>query len=119
MYKKFEVWLDRIMEQQFPDDMIAICFNLYESSAGHYFIELVGTDHFDLEDTGWIYDEVFDTSRTLLNLEYDLEWEDMLEKVVSTVKEYLQYGTNATRLKAYQGIGAGFVEGDVEIIYSK
>ena len=43
----FFSWMDGILKREFPEDTVAICFNLYEEQDNHWGVELVGTDEYD------------------------------------------------------------------------
>ncbi len=43
----------------------------------------------------------------------------MLEGVIAALKQYLNNGLHADVLKAYAGVGVGFVDGDMVILYVK
>ena len=44
-------------------------------------------------------------------------WENILEDVKTGLNKYLADGSRADILKSRQGVGLGFVDGDVEILY--
>ena len=60
LYDTIEKWLDDILQQSIPDDVLALNFNLYDDGDYSWSIELVGTDSFDIDDDDWRCDEVFD-----------------------------------------------------------
>ena len=53
MYQKIEKWIDKVLQQDFPDDVVAVMFNLYEDGDALYSMEVVGTESFDDEDEDW------------------------------------------------------------------
>ena len=90
MLAKVAAWLDEVLEQSVPEEVVAFCFNLYEDGDNSWSMELVGTASFDEEDMDWACDEVTD------------------------------FGTREVPfgvLKEKNGVGVGFVDGDIEIIY--
>lgn len=121
MYLKIEKWLNSILEQEIPDNVIAFNFNLYENADFNWSIELVGTECFDLDDEDWTCNEVtdFGTRDNPLSWHREATWDQILEEVVSAIEEYLNTGMFASILKKYDGIGAGFVDGDIEILYTR
>lgn len=44
-------------------------------------------------------------------------WENILEDIKAGLNKYLADGSRADILKSRQGVGLGFVDGDVEILY--
>ena len=60
MYQKIEKWIDKVLQQDFPDDVVAVMFNLYEDGDALYSMEVVGTESFDEEDEDWACDELTD-----------------------------------------------------------
>lgn len=60
-----EKWTDSILQNNLPEQVIAIAFNLYEDEDRQCSIEMVGTGCFDTEDSDWACDEVFDTRADL------------------------------------------------------
>ena len=121
MYKKIEEWINNVFEQKIPSETVAFCFNLYEDEDDTWSMELVGTERFDIDDSDWACDEVtdFDTRDEPLSWEKEAEWDEILDDVTDALKQYLENGLHAALLKSYAGVGVGFVDGDIEILYSK
>ena len=57
----FFEWLDLILKADFPNEIKAINFNLYEDTENKWSIELIGTSVFDENDDDWACCEVFST----------------------------------------------------------
>ena len=114
-YSNFEEWLDGILsnENEMSDEIVAFCFNLYEDADDYWSVELVGSASFDKDDDDWPCDEVFSTR------EYPLTWKNKttLEECLHTIEfhlsEYLQNGKYSKILLSKQGVGYGFVDGDL------
>lgn len=49
----------------------------------------------------------------------DEGWEKALKDAVLCIKKYLEDGAYAGVLKSRSGVGVGFVDGDIEIIYKR
>ena len=49
----------------------------------------------------------------------EAEWEVVLEEMCNVLKQYLENDEHASILKSKAGIGIGFVDGDIEILFSK
>ena len=120
--KNVSNWInDTLKDKVITSDIVAFCFNLYEESDGSWAMELVGTQRFDLEDEDWACDEVTDfcSREDQYNWEMECEWEEALEYMVNELKQYLSNGKYAALLKSKTGVGVGFVDGNIEILYSK
>lgn len=125
MYKQVEMWLNSILQQAVPAEAVGLNFNLYEDfepdGEKSWSMELVGTGSFDEEDEDWACDEVcdFGTRETPFCWRENAEWEVILEKIVPILRKYLSEGLFADKLKQYDGVGVGFVDGNIEILYVK
>ena len=115
--QSFIPWLDRIMAGPLPEEIIAVNFNLYDDGDSCWSMEFTGTRSFDAYDPDWACDEVFTSRDSTLHWVQNTGWQQVLEDTVHTIRAYLANGTYSGRLKAYQGIGAGFVDGDIVILY--
>ena len=114
-------WIDKVLDQEIPNTVVAFCFNLYEESNGSWAMELVGTERFDPEDEDWACDEAtdFGSRQNLYNWEMECEWDQALEYIINELSQYLSSGKYSDLLKSKDGVGVGFVDGDIEIIHSK
>ncbi len=120
----FSAWLTNSIGQTIPGTVKAFCFNLNEPAGvkGVKFgIELVGTNSFDEDDPDWGCDEAWSPQPRSIPIPLDYSgrtWEECLEKMKDMVGRTLLQETQTTRrLKASDGIGIGFVDGDLEIIW--
>ncbi len=119
MYENFVTWLEGIFPDDIPENAIAINFNLYEDGDNLWSVELVATDVFDPKDNDWACEEVFAARENPFEWEEEIQWQDVLENACEWVKTYMNNGTYAKELKNYDGIGVGFVDGDIEILHIK
>lgn len=121
MYKKVSKWLDGVLCSEIPENVVAFCFNLYEDGDGDWSMELVGTSTFDENDEDWPCDEAddFGTREAPFEWHENISWENILEKAKEWVKTYIDQGAYANILKSRKGVGVGFVDGDLEIVYVK
>lgn len=121
MYEKLKRWLDEMLSEEFPEEVVAISFNLYEDGDDSWSLEVVGAASFDAEDSDWACDEVttFDTREDPFTWEESADWEDILSEATEALTKYLEDGKYADRLKTCTGIGVGFVDGEIEVIYSR
>ena len=121
MYDDFEKWVNNILENDIPEGVVAVAFNIYDDGDGNWSVEAVGTSSFDEEDDDWACDEITDFGSREKNFAWNenYEWEDAFETIVKMLNKYLEEGCYKDKLKALNGVGAGFVDGDLEVIYTK
>ncbi len=118
-------WLDEILEEisemEIPNEIAAFGFNLYDDGGHNWSMELIGTSEFDINNPDWLCREVtdFDTREDPFQWHQEGEWQEIQRVMSETIKEYLSTGEYANILKNKFGIGIGFVDGDVEILYKK
>lgn len=117
--KGIEMWIDSILEKPLPEEIVAVAFNLYEDEGNRWSVELVGCGGFDAEDSDWACDEVFDIRDNPLSWAQDATWEVILREVADAVREYLRTGKYCERLKSCMGVGVGFVDGDLTVVYRR
>lgn len=117
--KEFFNWLDEILSKKLPDNIKAINFNLYEDVNNKWSIELVGTSTFDENNSDWACSEIYTTRETPYILVKKSDWKTIEKIFTSFLKNYLDTGKHSKVLKKYCGIGIGFVDGDLSIIYKK
>lgn len=114
---EFFNWLDDVLNRELPPDVKAICFNLYEDNDNKWAIELVGTSTFDGNNSDWACNEVYTTRENPYVLVKKSDWKTMEDIFTSFLKNYLEVGKYSNTLKNYSGIGIGFVDGDLNIVY--
>ena len=118
LYSRFSAWLDEVLSQEIPAEVVAFCFNLYEGEDGFY-VQLIGAPAFDPEDSDWACDEAFSTGEEMFVLPHTQvgeDWERGLAAAVEMVKAYLADGEQAYVLRQAEGVAVGFVEGDLTVI---
>ena len=113
--KDFFEWLDLILKNELNSEIKAINFNLYEDTDNKWSVELVGTFSFDRDNDDWACDEVFTTRDHPFEIECESDWKLVQTFFIGLVNEYLSSG----KLKEYQAIGIGFVDGDLHILYAR
>ena len=121
MNKNIADWIDNVLDRDIPDNIVAFCFNLYEEGGRKWSMELVGADWFDLDNEDWACNEAtdFGSREELYTWEMDCEWNEALDYMVNELKQYLADGKYAELLKTGVGVGVGFVDGNIEILYNK
>ena len=115
MEEEIRHWIQQINDETIlPSDIVAFNFGLFESEEG-YCIYLTGSKFYDESDDDWACDEVFTTRDQPFVIECESDWELVETFFISLVNEYLSSG----KLKEYQAIGIGFVDGDLQILYAR
>ena len=118
---KVSIWIDDVLKQDISEDIKGICFNLYDDGEDKWSMELVGTRDFDIDDSDWACEEItnFGTRTNPFVWHKAAPWDKVLEEMILVLKEYLENGKYAKILKSQSGIGVGFTDGELEILYSK
>ena len=119
MLQEVSEWLDAVLVNAVPNEVVAFGFNVYDDGDNDWSMELVGTSEFDVDDEDWLCNEVtdFNTRENPFQWSKEAEWEEVLEDIVHVLKEYLKSGQYANALKEKSGVGVGFVDGDIELLY--
>ena len=121
LFDEFSSWVDRILLQYAGMEVAAYNFNLYEHE-DEFAIQLIGAKRFDPTDDDWPCDEAFTSGEDLFALPHSIVSSDYrkgLRYAKALVKEYLETGNQAPRLKVSQAVGIGFVSGDLHLLYSR
>jgi len=121
LYIEFSNWLDKYLSDDLPESIIAVNFNLYEGSDPSYHVQFVGCDRFDEEDEDWCCYDVFTTGEDIFCVPRTneiVQWEQGLAFITTIVEKYLNEGRFAEKLKSCKAVGIGFVDGDLDILYS-
>ena len=120
--ESFRAWLADGLSHAIPDSVKAFAFNLYEPAmvdGVKFGIELIGAGEFDENDPDWACDEVWEPSTRGINIPVSYSgdrWEQCLRKLRALLVRELDE-PSAQRLKASQGVGIGFVDGDLEVVW--
>ena len=120
--EEFFLWLDNVLLQPPPNNTTAFHFNLYEyeSSVG---VELMGTT--DFTGTGanyWPGDATFYTDDERFHIPQRVAgetWPQWLETCKTLTVDYIENGSQNRFLRQSKGVGIGFVDGDMYLIWSQ
>ena len=97
-------------------------FNLIEPANGCFGIELIGAPAFSEDDPDWPCDEIFVASPRSISILGDThsgDWQSCLAATKSTLRSIIDSDSEAAALlRQAQGIGVGFVDGDLETLYA-
>ena len=121
---EFALWLENGLDVEIPEGIRGFSFNLFEPAripGVKFGIEIIEAATFDEEDPDWTYDEIWEPSIRQLAIPLDFsgdKWKVCLDRMKELVVNYLKSNTNATRkLKSVEGVGLGFIDGDLEIVW--
>ena len=127
IYEEFSSWLDSLLENNdMPESTKAFCFNLYEESdEDHlYAVQLIAAGSFDASDEegDWACDEVWSCEEDVFTVdtsdEDDTGWKHAQELFCEMIEEYLASGKYGHILKDSKGIAAGFVDGELTVLFT-
>lgn len=119
--EEFKHWIDSCFQQAIPNSVVAFSFNLFEvaeTSEVKFGIEMVGTASFDEDDSDWACDEVWEPEvrQTPIPKQFSGDdWEKCLINVKSLLQSYIESHSSTEKFK--QGVGIGFVDGELEVLW--
>ena len=120
--ENYFIWLDKALARPFPDDTGAFHFNLYEYGAS-VGIELMGV--VDLAISGDYCDPgeaTFYTDDDRFQIPFSVageKWPQWLETCKALTLEYLTHGKQSEILRQSRGVGIGFTDGDLYLLWPK
>ena len=122
-YTAFAAWLDAALGvESLPEEIVAFNFNLYESAEDAepplFDVQLIGAPSYDPDDSDWACEEIFSTGENLFTGAAE-DWETFLADVIKLAEEYLSCGQYADFLRSKQALTAGFVDGDLEVVFEQ
>lgn len=122
--QEFQKWLVSALPERVPGGVVAFSFNLYEPAlvGGVKFgVEVVGTSEFDPEGEDWACEGVWEPSKRQLHIPIEFsgaDWETCQSRVKDLLLQVLQSeNKSSSLLKSTRGIGVGFVDGSIDIIW--
>ncbi len=119
---KLFAWLDDALKNVMPENVIALCFNIYECENSSFRLELTGTDNYDKDNNEWACDEIYDFATREKPFVWDelprSKWEFIKNKVFLAILDYLQNGEYSYVLKSKKCVAIGFIDGDLSILHT-
>ncbi|MDO5691201.1 MAG: hypothetical protein Q4G70_01815 [Pseudomonadota bacterium] len=116
-------WIDAKLSGEIPEHTVAYHFNLYEGTDSVH-VQLVGTSTFDAgenpETDYWPGEETFSTDDDVLEIPFTVagpDWQAWLKTSTELLNDYLATGKMSAVLKQSAGVGAGFVDGDMYLLW--
>ena len=113
----FNSWVDRTLAEH-PMEVAAYNFNLYDHDRS-FAIQLIGATRFDSDDPSWPCDEAFSSGEDLFEIPHEIvggDWQDGLATAKQLIMNYARSGAQREKLKVAQGVGVGFVDGDIDLL---
>lgn len=124
IYSEFTNWLDNLLENNdMPENTQAFNFNLYEEEDGDfiYGVQIIASDRFDAADDDWACYEIWSSEEDVFCVstadETDKGWQQAQKFITEMVCDYLENGKYRNILLNSKGIGIGFVDGEIDIIF--
>jgi hypothetical protein len=123
IYIEFAKWLDSLLEENdMPENLAAFCFNLYDEEDETYGIQLIASDEFSEDDGGdWACSEIWSSEENIFYIDHsdeaDADRARGMEFICGLINKYLEQGTQRSILLAAEAVGAGFVDGELELIF--
>lgn len=126
-HEEFNNWLINAFNEDIPFNVKAFCFNLHYPADWEdviiYGVELIGAASYDKTDDDWACYEVWEPKQRELFIPISFStknWETCQSKIKALIEECLcANNVLATQLKQYQAIAIGFVDGNLDLIWSK
>ena len=116
----FTKWLDQSIPANLPSDVRGFAFNLTEVVSGEFEVELIGAERFDADDEDWACEEIWEPTQRSIEIPSGAVgdgWEEVLERMAGMVMDYLSSGSRSATLKSADGVGIGFVDGNLKILW--
>lgn len=120
----FISWLHASLTAPIRDEVKAFAFNLYEPAGEpgvKFGIELIGAGVFDEDDPDWPCEEIWEPETRGIGIPVNYsggDWESCFARMKALVENLLAEDSEvAERLKTVQGIGIGFVDGDLHVAW--
>ena len=121
----FYSWIDEVLARPVPCSTEAFHFNLYEGSDSVH-VQLVGADTFAPGENPstdyWPGAETFSTGEDIFEIPFSVagnDWSEWLQTVVDLVTSYLAEGAGSEVLRSKSGVGLGFVDGDMHVVWQR
>ena len=118
--REFNNWVDRVLSEH-SMEVAAYNFNLYEHDRS-FAIQLIGATRFDSDDPSWPCDEAFSSGEDLFEVPHEIvgtDWQDGLATAKQLIMNYVRFGAQREKLKVAQGVGVGFVDGDIDLVVGR
>jgi hypothetical protein len=122
---QFFAWMDAMLSQHIPERTEGFHFNLYEG-ADSVHVQLIGTEEFEPGENPstdyWPAAETFSTGENIFEVLFSVagpDWKAWLNTVTALVNGYIADGAHASVLRERKGVGLGFVDGDMYVLWRR
>lgn len=114
---KFETWVKPYVQK--GKGYIAYNFNLYEFDEENEFgAELVASTSYDPDDDDWACDTVYSSGDDLFEFKAE-GWENALSDFLKMAADFIEKEGVSVFGDKVEYITAGFIDGNLEVVYSK
>ena len=114
-------WITTALKGRDLNPVKGLAFNLMEPGSGGFGVELIGSPTFSEDDPDWPCREIFVAYPRSITIPPEVHggsWQSCLEAMTITLSEVLQSDSETSSLlKLADGIGVGFVDGDLLVIH--
>src|SRR5262245_35793358 len=121
--REFFLWADQALSAPIPDSAVAFHFNLYEGIDSVH-VQLIGTESFFAGDVPerdyWPGKEAFTTGEEIFEIQFAVagaDWQQWLTTSMEIIRSYIESGGRSSVLRASRGVGVGFVDGDMHVLW--
>jgi hypothetical protein len=123
--QEFFAWADRHLSQPVSPTTAAFHINLYEGENSVH-VQIIGTESFtlgkDTERDYWPGTETFTTGEDVFEIPFAVagyDWKEWLKTSKEIVNSYLSKGGKSSVLLSSKGVGLGFVDGDMYVLWQQ
>ena len=120
---KLFAWIDAALSSELSKTTVAFHFNLYEGSDSVH-VQLIGTGTFVTgevpERDYWPGSETFSTGEEVFEIPFEVagsDWKQWLQTSMDMLRSYIATGGKSDVLRSSRGVGAGFVDGDMYVLW--
>jgi hypothetical protein len=115
----FRKWLTRVLPDAPSTGAVAFILNLYEG-AETFDAQIAAASHFDPDNREWAVDTILSSGEDLFSFRravVDNSWQRALRLYADLLADYLATGCRRDMLTEAEGVGVGFVDGDVVLVH--
>jgi hypothetical protein len=116
--REFFAWADRHVSQFIHANAVAFHFNLYEGHDSVH-VQIDGTDSFNTENY-WPGKRICSSGEDIFEVPFECagaNWRDWLQTLTALCTDYVSKGERSDVLRKSLGVGIGFVDGDMYVLW--
>lgn len=112
--KRFEEWINPILNYGLPKDAKGILFNIYERDVYNkedfgWDLQLICTSSYTKEDYKWTFDEMYSSGHDMFCWKDRYSEAEALSEAVNAVTEYIKNGQFSEELKRYSAVVVSYI----------